>query len=118
MLVFKAVNVCVGIFIQQDPEVTYTNYAVMIDDKIIEAPVKHPTEVAKLVLNQEIKEPSYFGYGNIKNWKLHFPGDSIFASGLWAKAKEAANAEKKWIGTKEMNKSSETMTLEGSCGDK
>ena len=57
----------------------------MFDDKIIEAPVKHPTEVAKLV-------PAYFWYGNIKNWKLHFPGDSIFANGLWAKAKEAANA--------------------------
>ena len=53
----------------------------MIDDKIIEAPVKHPTEVAKLVLNREIEQPAYFRYGNIKNWKLHFPGDSIFASG-------------------------------------
>ena len=51
MLLFKAINVCVGIFVQQDPEVTYANYAAMIDDKIIEAPVKHPTEVAKLVLN-------------------------------------------------------------------
>ena len=55
MLLFEAINVCVGIFVQQDPEVAYANYAAMIDDKIIEAPVKHPTEVAKLVLNQEIE---------------------------------------------------------------
>ena len=66
----------------------------MIDDKIIEPSVKHPTEVVKLVLNREIEEPAYFWNGNIKNWKLHFPGDSMFASGLWAKTKKAANAEK------------------------
>ena len=53
--------------------------------------------MAKLVLNQEIEEPAYFWYGNIKNWKLHFPEDSIFASGSWAKAKEAANAEKRGL---------------------
>ena len=85
---------CVGIFIQQDPEVTYPSYAAMLDDKITEAPLKHPTEVAKLVLNQEIEEPGYFLYGDVKNWKLPFPGDSIFASGSWVKAKETANAEK------------------------
>ena len=95
MLLLKAINVCVGIFVQQDTEVAYANYAAMIDDKIIESPVQHPTEVAKLVLNQEIEEPAYFWYGNIKNWKLHFPGDSIFLSGSWAKAKEAANTEKR-----------------------
>ena len=51
MSLFEAIDVCVGIFIQQYPEVTIANYAAMIDDKMIEAPVKHPTEVAKLVLN-------------------------------------------------------------------
>ena len=39
---FEAINVCVGIFVQQDPEVAYMNYAAMIADKIIAAPVKHP----------------------------------------------------------------------------
>ena len=93
MLLFEAIDVCVGIFVQQDPEVAYMNYAAMIDDKMIDVPVKHPTEVAKLVLNREIEEPGYFWYGNIKNWKLHFVGDSPFTSGSWVKAKKAVNAE-------------------------
>ena len=51
MSLFEAIDVCVGIFIQQDPEVTCGNYAAMINKKMIQVPVKHPTEVAKLVLN-------------------------------------------------------------------
>ena len=51
MSLFEAIDVCVGIFVHQDPEVANANYAAMIDDKMIEVPVKHPTEVAKLVLN-------------------------------------------------------------------
>ena len=104
MSLFEAIDVCVGIFVEQDPEVTNANYAAMIDDKMIEVPVKHPTEVAKLVLNQEIEEPGYFRYGNIKNWKLHFVGDFPFASGSWVKARKAVNMDKSGLVQKKPTK--------------
>ena len=94
MSLFKAIDLCVGIFIQQDPEVAYVNYAAMIKEKMIQVSVKHPTEVAKLVLNQDMEEQKFFWYGNIKNWKSDVAEDSKIASSSWAKAKQAANAEK------------------------
>ena len=67
MALFEAIDVCVGIFTMQDPECAYQTYSDMLNRSIIEVPVKHPAQVAQLMMNRDVQ--SYFRYGDIKHWK-------------------------------------------------
>ena len=69
MALFEAIDVCVGIFTQQDPESAYQTYSDMLNRSIIEAPVKQRTKVTQLMMNRDVE--SYFRYGDMKNWKQY-----------------------------------------------
>ena len=65
MALFEAIDVFVGIFTLQDPECADQTYSDMTNRNILEVPVKHPTQVAQLMMNRDVE--SYFRYGDIKH---------------------------------------------------
>ena len=67
MALFEAIDVCVGILTLQDPECEYQTSSDMLNRSIRQVPVKHPTQVAQLMMNRDVQ--SYLRYGDIKDCK-------------------------------------------------